>query len=74
VRGRALLRVLLVKRGQLRQLHAEGFDTTTTHRGPRIGGRRLTYYRPACSQCAALVINGVACHERGCPNTPKGGE
>ena len=20
-----------------------------------------------CSQCAALVINGVACHEEGCP-------
>jgi len=22
-----------------------------------------------CSQCAALVINGVGCHETGCPNT-----
>ena len=21
-----------------------------------------------CSQCAVLVINGVACHEAGCPN------
>ena len=21
-----------------------------------------------CSQCEALVINGVACHEGGCPN------
>ena len=25
----------------------------------------------ACSQCAALVINGVACHETGCPNAMK---
>jgi hypothetical protein len=24
-----------------------------------------------CSQCEALVINGVATHERGCPNTPR---
>lgn len=24
--------------------------------------------RIGCSQCEALVINGVACHERGCPN------
>jgi len=22
-----------------------------------------------CSQCNALVINGIACHETGCPNT-----
>lgn len=22
-----------------------------------------------CSQCEALAINGVACHETGCPNT-----
>lgn len=21
-----------------------------------------------CSQCAAVSINGVACHEHGCPN------
>ena len=21
-----------------------------------------------CSQCEALVVNGVACHETGCPN------
>lgn len=24
--------------------------------------------RPRCSQCAALVINGVPCHELTCPN------
>ena len=24
----------------------------------------------ACSGCDALVINGTACHERGCPNRP----
>jgi hypothetical protein len=23
-----------------------------------------------CSQCEALAINGVACHEHNCPNTP----
>jgi hypothetical protein len=25
-------------------------------------------YRVRCSQCAALAINGIATHERGCPN------
>ncbi len=25
-------------------------------------------FRVKCSQCEALVINGVACHETGCPN------
>lgn len=24
-----------------------------------------------CSQCEALCINNVACHERGCPNIPR---
>lgn len=24
-----------------------------------------------CSQCEAVVINGVACHEHGCPNAAK---
>lgn len=24
--------------------------------------------RVGCSQCESLVINGVACHETGCPN------
>lgn len=25
-------------------------------------------YRVRCSQCEALTINGIACHETGCPN------
>lgn len=25
-------------------------------------------YKVRCSQCAALAINGLACHETGCPN------
>jgi hypothetical protein len=29
-----------------------------------------SYWRPRCSQCEALVINGMACHETGCPNDP----
>ena len=28
-------------------------------------------YRIRCSQCAALVINGIPCHESRCPNTPR---
>ncbi len=28
-------------------------------------------YRIRCSQCEALVINGVPAHERRCPNTPR---
>jgi hypothetical protein len=24
-----------------------------------------------CSQCEAMVINGVPCHEQGCPNAKK---
>lgn len=43
------------------RLRRAGFDLTSYHRD-------TGYYRPKCSQCEALVINGVACHERGCPN------
>ena len=41
-------------------LEARGFD--------RCGEARSGYVRVGCSQCEALVINGVACHESGCPN------
>lgn len=41
------------------ELRARGFDQTV---------RRGVYARVSCSQCEALVINGVATHEPGCPN------
>lgn len=40
-------------------LKRHGFDLSTSSGG---------YLRPRCSQCEVLVINGTACHERGCPN------
>lgn len=43
------------------RLRERGFDGTYYD---RISGN----YRVRCSQCAAMVISGVACHERGCPN------
>ena len=44
----------------VRQLKQEGFDNTYASKG---------VISPRCSQCEALVINGMACHETGCPNT-----
>lgn len=29
---------------------------------------RVRAYRVRCDRCEMLMINGVACHERGCPN------
>lgn len=46
----------------LAELLERGFDQSTPS---TAGGVRVR-----CSQCEALVINGVACHERGCPNKP----
>lgn len=40
------------------QLKEQGFDLSTTD-------------RVACSQCEAICINNVACHEHGCPNKKK---
>jgi hypothetical protein len=28
-------------------------------------------WKVRCSQCEALVINGIACHETGCPHIPR---
>lgn len=44
------------------RLRARGFDLTTYD-------RESGYYRVRCSQCQALVINGMATHETGCPNS-----
>lgn len=46
----------------LRRLKERGFD-----RSYKLASRG---WKVACSQCEALVINGVACHESGCPNKP----
>ena len=43
------------------RLRARGFDRTTYDRSEGV-------HRVRCSQCEAMVINGVACHETGCPN------
>ena len=43
------------------QMHARGFDRS--HAVPFEKGVTV-----GCSQCEAVAICGVACHERGCPN------
>jgi hypothetical protein len=43
------------------QLRAAGFDLTTYDRSTGT-------YAVRCSQCQAAVLNGIAAHERGCPN------
>lgn len=45
----------------VQRLRDKGFDESRVI--PFGGG-----WRPKCSQCQALVINGVPTHERGCPN------
>lgn len=47
---------------RMAELKRKGFDRSATVFG------RPNLLTPRCSQCEALVINGVACHERGCPN------
>ena len=47
----------------LSRLKSAGFDRSTYN-------RENGYWRPRCSQCEALVINGCPCHESGCPNIP----
>jgi len=44
----------------LATLQARGFDLSRKSTGRA--------YTVKCSQCAACAVNGVPCHERGCPN------
>jgi hypothetical protein len=46
---------------QLDRLHARGFDRSTI--SGKVG---MQSFHVACSQCEALVISGIACHEHGC--------
>ncbi len=48
---------------RIQELRNLGFDKTV-----RTGVKR---YYVSCSQCEALVINGLPTHERGCPNARK---
>lgn len=56
----------------LDRLYAQGFDRSTPT-PPDPDCDRAASVAVRCSQCAAAVINGVACHETGCPRTTKKG-
>lgn len=47
-----------------KQLKKDGFDKCSYDRSNK-------QWRIGCSQCEALVINKIACHEIGCPNGKK---
>ena len=48
--------------GRVKALWARGFDQSRQ----TLPGSSTIHV--SCSQCQALVINGVACHETGCPH------
>ena len=53
---------MTITQARLESLHARGFDRSShTFDQPNL-------LSVACSQCQSSVINGVACHETGCPN------
>lgn len=49
----------------LESLRQRGFDRSEYDRSQRN-------WRPRCSQCEVLVINGTACHEIGLPQPGQG--
>lgn len=52
---------------RLEALYACGFDGSYAV-GRDDSGRFSKAIRVKCSQCEALCINGIACHETGCSN------
>lgn len=52
-------------KARLRVLRRYGFDQSRGFRDPDSGNHGI---RLGCSQCQALYINSIACHETGCPN------
>ena len=51
----------MAKISRTQRLHDQGFDLSE-----HIPFTKQ--FRVRCSQCEAAVINGVPCHENGCPN------
>jgi hypothetical protein len=49
----------------LSDLLESGFDRSSCSQDEECS------FRVRCSQCEALVINGVPCHETGCPNAKR---
>jgi len=52
-----------MKPSRLQRLRDAGFDLSYNVPFEKA-------WKVQCSQCEALVINSVACHETGCPNEP----
>lgn len=50
-----------VVRRKLVELHGRGFDSSELRKDGSI--------KLKCSNCEATAINGIACHEQGCPNS-----
>ena len=53
------------KPSRIQQLHDLGFDESEFR---PFGSDGHHTWKVRCSQCQALVINGLPCHETGCPN------
>lgn len=53
-----------MSRLSLQILREQGFDKACYMKG-------LKAYSVRCSQCEALVLNGIPCHEIGCPNAAR---
>ena len=51
---------------RLQQLRDAGFDLSSAVPFERA-------WRVRCSQCQAACINGIPCHETGCPNASRHG-
>lgn len=49
-----------MKFSKVKKLRAQGFDLSKYEGASR--------WLVACSQCEAACIDGIACHEHGCPN------
>jgi hypothetical protein len=47
-----------------------GFNKGCEERTITGKAKKPKYVRVKCDQCEILVINGIACHEHGCPNGP----
>lgn len=53
-----------MKKSKIEELRDRGFDLSEA-----IPFQKA--WKVRCSQCEALVINGHATHETGCPNQPR---
>ena len=70
---RAIVRAVWAKTSDGRSWYGKGSGAGMAITMRETSGKVPRARRVSCTSCQLIRINGIVCHETGCPNAPKGG-